>query len=213
MRRSRCVRKGVSGVRTTYRSAKTTDSSIWRESARLCAHGYTRPLCWVWREPLARLCGGNSPEEQCAALKAYTEAAVLQGGVEPLRERVLEGMMLGRPAFAQRLRREAYGNARDKKSLRGEHRAAAWPHVVPALEQAKGQSWAEFVNRHGDWGRDAALWLGRRAGRLPLAQRGKLAGGLDYSVVSKAIARSSRRLASDAALQEQLAMLQSQLPK
>ena len=32
---------------------------------------------------------------------------------------------------------------------------------------------------HGDWGRDAALWLGRRAGRLRLAELGRLAGGME----------------------------------
>ena len=173
--------------------------------------GYTRPLSWVWREPLARLCGGNSPEEQCAALRAYTEGAVVQGGVEPPWGRVVDGIALGSQAFAQQLRREARGNGREQKSLRGVPAAATWPQVVGALEQAKGESWSRFANRHGDWGRDAALWLGRRVGRLPLLELGKLAGGLDYAVVSKAIARFSLRLASDVALREQLAVLQSQL--
>jgi hypothetical protein len=45
--------------------------------------GYTGPLPWVWREPLARLCGGKSHEAQGLAVPAYTEGAVLQGGVEP----------------------------------------------------------------------------------------------------------------------------------
>ena len=88
---------------------------------------------------------------------------------------------------------------------------AAWPEIVSALEQAKGRSWAEFADCHGDWGRDGALWLGRRVGRLSLAEVGKLAGGLDYAVVSKAIARFSRRLVADVALREQLALLQSHL--
>ena len=69
------------------------------------------------------------------------------------------------------------------------------------------------MNRHGDWGRDAALWLGRRAGRLKSAGLGKLSGGLDYAVVSKAIARFGRRLALDASLCAQLAVIQEQLSK
>ena len=89
--------------------------------------------------------------------------------------------------------------------------AAAWPQVVRALEQAKGQSWSGFANRQGDWGRDAALWLGRRVARLRLLELGKLAGGLDYGVVTKAITRFSRRLAADADLRERLAVLQEQL--
>jgi hypothetical protein len=50
------------------------------------------------------------------------------------------------------------------------------------------ENWPGFANRHGDWGRDAALWLGRRAGRLSLAGLGKFAGGLDYALASKAAA-------------------------
>jgi hypothetical protein len=152
-------------------------------------------------------------EEQRAALRTYTKSAVLQGGVEPPWERVVDGIVLGSAAFAQRLRREARGNAREQKALRGAPPAATWAQIVSALEQAKGERWTSFVNRHGDWGRDAALWLGRRAGRLSLAALGKLAGGLDYAVVSKAIARFGRRLLSDVALSEQLAAIQNQLSK
>ena len=175
--------------------------------------GYTRSLSWVWREPLDRLCGGNSPEEQCRALRAYTVGTIVQGGVEPPWGRVVDGIALGSQAFAQALRREARGNRREQKSLRGVPVAATWPQVVSALEQAKGENWSGFANRHGDWGRDAALWLGRRVGRLRLLELGKLAGGLDYAVVSKAITRFSRRLAADVALRKQLAVLQHQLSK
>ena len=175
--------------------------------------GDLQPLAWVWRQPLAILCGGRSAREQCAALRRYTEGALLQGGVQPPWERVVEGIALGAAAFAQRLRREARGNRREQKSLRGPPEAASWPEVVAALERAKGEGWSEFVNRHGDWGRDAALWLGRRAGRLKLAQLGKLAGGLDYAVVSKAIARFGQRLCLDDALRTRLTALQNQLSK
>ena len=175
--------------------------------------GYTAPLGWVWPEPLARLCGGNNPEDQRAALRAYTEQPVLQGAVESTWERVVEGIVLGSAAFAQQLRREARGNAREQKALRVAPQGPTWPQIVSALEKAKGESWQDFAERHGDWGRDAALWLGRRAGRLSLAELGKLAGGLDYAVVSKAILRFSRRLISDATLSEQVGSVQNQLSK
>ena len=121
--------------------------------------------------------------------------------------------MLGSAAFAQQLRREARGNAREQKALRVAPRGASWPQIVLALEKAKGESWQDFAQRHGDWGRDAALWLERRAGRLRLAELGELAGGLDYAAVSKAIMRFSRRLISDAALSEPVSRLQNQLSK
>jgi hypothetical protein len=64
--------------------------------------GYRRRLPWVRRQPLGRLCGGRSPEEQCAALRSYTEGALLQGSVEPPWGRVVDGIALGSPSFAQR---------------------------------------------------------------------------------------------------------------
>ena len=109
--------------------------------------------------------------------------------------------------------RAAHGNSREQKSLRQPPKAATWTQIIGALEKAKKESWDNFANRHGDWGRDAALWLGRRAGRLSLLELGKLAGGLDYAVVSKATTRFGRRLASDCALREQLAAVQTQLSK
>ena len=173
--------------------------------------GYRPLLPWVWRQPLAGLCGGRSPEEQCAALRRYTEGALLQGSVVPPWARVVDGIALGSASFAQRLRREARGNRREQRSFRDRFKAASWPEIVAALERAKGAPWQDFVNRHGDWGRDAALWLGRRAGRLKLAELGELAGGLDYAVVSKAMARFGQRLSLDASLRKKMTALQEQL--
>ncbi len=66
------------------------------------------------------------------------------------------------------------------------------------------------MNRHGDWGHDATLWLGRRAGRLKSAELGKRAGGLDYAGVSKAMARFAQRLTLDPSLRKRITALHEQ---
>ena len=48
---------------------------------------------------------------------------------------------------------------------------------------------------------------------MRLIELGQLAGGLDYAVVSKALARFRWRLALDAALSKQLAAIENQLSK
>jgi chromosomal replication initiation ATPase DnaA len=73
---------------------------------------------------------------------------------------------------------------------------------VATLDHSKGESWNEC---HGDWGRDAALWLGRRAGRLRVAELGRRVGGLDHAVVSKAVARVENRMRVDQQLRRQVA--------
>lgn len=175
--------------------------------------GYREPLGWVWREPLARLCGGNTDEERRAGLREYTEARARQGVWEPPWERLVDGVVLGTIAFAQSLHQQACGNPREQKALRASAPTASWEQIVAALEQVKGEDWASFADRHGDWGRDAALWLGRCAGRMRLAQLGALVGNLDYAVVSKAIARFEQGMATDPHVRDQITRVQLQLSK
>ena len=175
--------------------------------------GYSQPLSWVTREPLARLCGGSTEEQRRAALREYTEGPVRQGVFESPWVGLVGGVVLGTVAFAEKLRQQARGNPREQRALRANEHGVGWEQIVAAVEQAKGESWNQFVERHGDWGRDAALWLGRRAGRLRLAQLGRLVGNLDYAVVSKTLARFERRLRSDPQLRDQLARVQLQLAK
>ncbi len=44
-----------------------------------------------------------------------------------------------------------------------------------------GRWWEEFRDRYGDWGRDAALYLGRQRGRLKLEELAGLSGGVRYT--------------------------------
>ena len=170
-------------------------------------------LSWVKREPLSRLCGGNTEPERRAALRQYTEGPLRQGVLEAPWERLVGGVVLGTAGFAERLREQARGNPREQKALRVTRHVASWEEIVAALERLKGQRWDQFAQRYCDWGRDAALWLGRRAGRMRLAELGRLVGNLDYAVVSKAIARFELRMRTDPQLREQLGKVQLRLSK
>jgi hypothetical protein len=162
--------------------------------------GYVAAPQWLSREVLGRLCGGRNTKEQQAALRRYTEEGLRQGLPERPWERLIGGVVLGTAAFAQRLRRQLSARGREHMGVHRLRIAVTWEEIMRAVETQKGEPWAEFVNRHGDWGRDAALWLGRHLGRLSLSQLGGLAGGLDYAAVGTAISRFSRRLAQDSEL-------------
>jgi chromosomal replication initiation ATPase DnaA len=86
-----------------------------------------------------------------------------------------------------------------------------WAQIASAVEVAKGENRAEFSVRHGDWGRDAALWLGRRQGRLSLAELGRLVGGMDYSPVGQAVSQFGSRLERDRELRGELGRIGSHL--
>ena len=71
----------------------------------------------------------------------------------------------------------------------------------------------EFSGRHGDWGREAALWLGRRRGRLKLAEWGALAGGLDDAAAAQALRRFGERLEKDGGWRREMDRIDSHVSK
>jgi putative transposase len=174
--------------------------------------GYGSGVGWLWRQPLDRLCGGRTDSERRAALREYTEQAVRQGTVERPWDRLVAGLVLGTEAFARRLQKKARGNLREQPALRRLSRGVGWPAIVAAVEQVKGEGWAQFSQRHGDWGRDAALWLARKRGRYRLSDLGRLAGGLDYAAVGQAVSRFARRLEEQRELRRKIAAIESELP-
>ncbi len=152
--------------------------------------------------------------ERRAALREYTEEAVRQGQVERPWARLVAGLVLGTEAFARRLRRRTTGSTREQPMLRKlEGGGLSWPQIVKALERVKGERWVEFSARHGDWGRDAALWLGRKRGRYRLGELGQLAGGMDYAAVGQAVSRFGRRLERERTLRRALDEIEQNVRK
>jgi hypothetical protein len=99
------------------------------------------------------------------------------------------GLVLGTAEFALEILGARRGNPREQRELRGLARVVSWERIMLEVERRKREKWEGFRERRGDWGRDAALWLGRRHGRLKLAELGRLAGGMDYGAVSVALRR------------------------
>jgi hypothetical protein len=52
-----------------------------------------------------------------------------------------------------------------------------------------GARWEEFRDNYCDWGRDAALYLGRQRGRLKLRELARMSGGVGYTAVAQAVRR------------------------
>jgi hypothetical protein len=185
----------------------------WRWSSYRAYAGYAAAPSWLAQAPLDRLCGGRTQSERRAALRHYTEEAVRQGELEGPWHRLVAGIVLGSEAFARRVRRGLKGNVREQRELQQLGRRPGWAQIVKAVERAKGDRWREFCGRYGDWGRDAALWLGRRVGRLKLSELAELAGGIDYAAAGTAVARFGKRLEREPALKRTLERLQKQLSK
>ena len=68
------------------------------------------------------------------------------------------------------------------------------------IERLKADPWAKFADRHGDWGRDLALYLGRELCGLTLPELGAQVRGRTAMAVSMALKRLSSRLERDKTL-------------
>ena len=144
-------------------------------------------------------------------MREYTEEPLRQGAIQRPWDRLVAGLILGSESFARKLRQSVRANPREQPSLKGLTARVTWEQILAALEKFKGETWAQFSQRYGDWGRDAALWLGRRRGRYPLAELGQLAGGMDYAAVGQAVSRFARRLEQDGRLRRQIAKMEKEL--
>ena len=102
------------------------------------------------------------------------------------------GAVLGSERFAKKMREKAEVR-RETRGRRGLRQEVEWAEVVRAVERVKGEPWKEFVNRHGDFGRDLALWVARRRAGMMLKELGEKAEGMDYSAVSEAIRHFERK--------------------
>ncbi|MGA2862878.1 MAG: hypothetical protein ABSF95_00145 [Verrucomicrobiota bacterium] len=159
------------------------------------------------------LCGGRTDKEQRAALRQYTEGLLRQGVIERPWDRPVGGLALGSAAFARRLVEGVGGSRGEQKEVRRLAGRPSWAEIISAVERLKGGGWGEFCDRRGDWGRDGALWLGRRAGRLWLAELGRLAGGMGYAAVAQALTRFGRRMERTRELRQKIATIQRQRRK
>jgi hypothetical protein len=79
------------------------------------------------------------------------------------------------------------------------------------VEHVRGERWKDFAQRHGDSGRDLALYLGRTTGGLTLSALGKAAAGMNVMAVSLAIKRFRQRLETDKELRKEKAAAETQL--
>ncbi|MDZ4198491.1 MAG: hypothetical protein U1E27_04305 [Kiritimatiellia bacterium] len=102
------------------------------------------------------------------------------------------GAILGGERFIRQMRSRAKVQ-RETQGRAGLQRRVAWPEIVEAVETVKGEPWADFVDRYGDWGRELAFWIARRHGGLTLKEIGHAVGDMDYSAVSEALRSFERK--------------------
>jgi len=131
--------------------------------------GYEPVPDWLTTEAVLRAAGGR------LAYRELAEGRLRQGERERPWSQLKWGTVLGRERFAAAMR-QRLKIGRETPGRRGLAARTTWAEVVAAVERVKGERWAVFRDRRGDWGRDLALAVARRSTGLTLRELGARAG-------------------------------------
>ncbi len=153
---------------------------------------------WLETGVIWRATGGRSRKEWIAAIRDYTEAPVRQGHMERPWERAIGGI-LGEAEYARRLLEGVRSAPEEQKEARALARVGRteWEALVSAAEGEKGEKWEDVVNRHGDWTRDAVLFVAVRHAGHRLAEIVRKIPGLKYQAAAQGVKRIAARIEGD----------------
>ena len=155
--------------------------------------GYRCAPAWLRTAELTRRAGGQK------AYRRYVQQHVTRGlapdGFEDWRGR----LALGSTEFQTKIKGWV-GRVSGEHVGRAQLQSAVpLRRIRQVVERQRGEPWAAFAERYGDWGRELALYLARKRSGLPLRQIGDGLGVAEYKAVGKAIRRFEASLPRDAA--------------
>ena len=160
--------------------------------------GLSRGPAWLTQAEVLKLLGGSAGDgRRRQAYRQFVEEAVRDGLPPSPWERLRGGVLLGSAEFARQLRSGLRGSEKEQPALRRLRRQASFDQVVTIVERMKGEKWEAFRDRYADWGRDLALYLGRKRCGMRLRELAEVAGGLDYGSASGAVRRFEQHLSRD----------------
>ena len=150
---------------------------------------------WLTCTELWRRCAdkGKDPKKE---YREWIEDYVRQGVVEGAFAKLATAVAIGSKAFIAKLRKQVLKQKGENANERNWRRLLPFEEVMAAVASVRGEPWENFVNRHGDWGRDMALYIGRVRCGLTLKELGGYAG-MNIRAVSQAAMRMEARLKRD----------------
>jgi len=173
--------------------------------------GLERGREWLVTSRVLALLGGGTARAGREKYREFVEAAAREGLAENPWERLAAGLLLGGSEFVERMRQLAKGNMQQQPALRALQRRCGIADVIRCVEGMKGERWEGFCDRHGDWGRDVVLLLGRKLCGLKLRELAELVGAQNEATIALAVKRVAVLVEKDAALREWVSGVQQQL--
>ena len=186
-----CENPGEELVKRRLETLRNHQWSSWR--IYLAAEGNPG---WLETGVISRGLGGRSRAERRAALKTYTEQPIRQGILESPWEGLVAGVILGENGYARRLLRGRKVNEEEQTPARRMRRRAQWEDLVRAAEKVRAEKWEKWAERHGDWGRDAVMYVAVHHGGQRLAEVVRQVG-MKYQAAAQGVKRFAGMLADD----------------
>ncbi|MDZ4200245.1 MAG: hypothetical protein U1E27_13285 [Kiritimatiellia bacterium] len=173
-------------------SAKLVEARIealrrFRWSSYGAYAGYQKAPDWLRTEEIL-----GYVEKGTDGYRRLAESRLTEGVKEKVWTKLKWGAILGGERFVRQMRSRAMVR-RETQGRASLQRQVTWPEIVEAVENVKGEKWADFVDRYGDWGCNMAFWMARRHGGLTLKEIGQSVSDMDYSAVSEALRSFARK--------------------
>ncbi len=176
----------------------------YRWSSYQAYAGYVEKPSWLFCDELWRRGCDKKGADPKKEYREWLEDYVKQGVEEKLFTRFSKVLAIGSAEFVAKLRGAVLSGKVDNSNEREWRRLLPFEDVIKAVEHVKGELWDDFVNRHGDWGRDMALYVGRLRCGLTLKELGAYTG-MKTPAVCQSTLRVKRRLEKDEKLKNELA--------
>lgn len=168
----------------------------YRWSSYQAYAGYVEKPSWLFCDELWRRGCDKKGADPKKEYREWLEDYVRQGVEEKFFTRFSKVLAIGSAEFVAKLRGAVLSGKVDNSNEREWRRLLPFEDVIKAVEHVKGELWDDFVNRHGDWGRDMALYVGRLRCGLTLKELGAYTG-MRTPAVSQSALRVKRRLEKD----------------
>lgn len=158
--------------------------------------GYNKAPAWLCCVTVLSF-GGGRAEQRATHYRQYVEQAVREGYAERPWEGLVGRSILGGRDFIEELIERARGTRAQSFVEKKLAARADFATIITAVEKLKAAPWKAFRDQHNDWGRDLAVYLGRRVGGLSLRQLAEAVDCASAGAISVAVKRFGQRLKTD----------------
>ncbi len=136
-----------------------------------------------------------------ACYRHYVQSYITRGMDPDEFTGLSERVVLGSRDFLNRARQWVGKESSEQPDRSFLNRRIPFEILVSVVEAVRGESWASFRHRHGDWGTAMVLYLARMRSGLTLRQIGDAAGGMAYKSVYERVRRFKQQLEDNSDIQ------------